>query len=143
MMGNHMFCMKNTSDDAIHGHTLINKLNLVSNTSLYHYIVFFRKMSSNPISEQQILTTVLTAVGEAYNCAFPCQDVTEADLEYMMSNRSDIDIDYLMMREECSKMMSSTIVLEFFIDGFPEFFPRPALKMYTVIRSKRWQSLGK
>ena len=91
-------------------------------------------MADVSISEQDIFRTTLSAVTEVGHCTLPVEDVTQDEITAMNSNCTDMDIDYFMMKETCSVLLSKEPVVNLLADFSAEFFPRPIREnIYSAI----------
>ena len=81
-------------------------------------------MNDYSLNEQDLFNATLSSVTELGHCTFHCEELSEAEKEILLDCASEIDVDYLMIKEECSILLSKPQISNFFVDFTAEFFPR-------------------
>ena len=82
------------------------------------------QMNDYSLSEQDLFNATLTSVTESGHCTFSCEELLDAEKEVLLEYASEIDVDYLMIKEECSILLGKPQISNFFVDFTAEFFPR-------------------
>ena len=79
-------------------------------------------MEEYSLNENDLLRATLSSVTESGHCTFTCEELSSEDYNLLTHNASEIDVDYIMLKEECSTMLSKPQISEFFGDFRAEFF---------------------
>ena len=82
-------------------------------------------MASKNITEEGFCDLVFSSVLESTHTTFPVDVITEEDMHAINKSSSELDVDYLMIREHCQVVMKSQSIRDLFFDMSCKFFPRP------------------
>ena len=79
-------------------------------------------MDGFTLSEEDILKTTLSSVTESGYNTFPCETLSLSEKQALNQTQSEVDIDYFMVKEECSVLLSKRQILDFFSDCSSEIY---------------------
>ena len=100
-------------------------------------------MADASISEEDIFRTTLSSVTEIGHCTLAVESVNIEEKISMNRASEEMDIDYFMMKETCSVLLSKQPVVNLLADFSAEFFPRPFKERIYSATVKEILSFGK